>query len=505
MEIFKAKKSSWNKNILSTFAPRQPGRLNFPVNHPPCYSVVVLLTKFSEASQVKKITSSSLPGYVLVLFVICLLMFTGIAITNYQNLQNLKQNNQQMERSWAVQDHLKNINLLILDAESSLRGYFISGDQGFLGPWELAKEKLDPEFSTLSVLINGNPIQQQYLARLRDLYNRKLKKFEEGAALFKAGGLTDVITIFRKGEGKQIMDQVRALDVVMEKDELELLTKRRNRFYLEFNRTLLIGAVINCLGLLILVIFYRMIQMNFSRQRIVENQLKLINENLEAIVFSRTEQLSKLSRHLLKVSEEEKAQLARELHDEMGSTLTVIGMTLSNVTSELEKTAPVIAKKLLRAKHALQETVSVKRRIIENLRPSMLDNLGLAASIESHCESITHMAGLSYETDISEEFENIDPDWAIALFRIVQESLNNVIKYANASHVKITLKRDQTGLWLQILDNGIGISEDALTKPKSHGLLGMRERILLLGGTFTIARRKNVQGTLIEAFIPSQP
>lgn len=451
----------------------------------------------------KKITSASLPGYVMVLFVICLLMFAGIAINNYQNLQNLKQNNEEMERSWSVKDHLKNINILIIDAESSLRGYYISGDLSFLIPWRTAKEQLDPEFSTLATLTDGNPTQQRYLASLRILFDRKLKKFDEGVSLFETGGLQDIVKRVKIGEGKEIMDEVRALDFVMEKDELELLASRRNRFYLEFNRALWVGTSINCLGLIILILFYRMIQTNFTRQRVVENQLKLTNENLESIVFSRTEQLSVLSRHLLKVSEDEKAQLARELHDEMGSTLTVIGMTLSNVTSELEKTAPAIANKLLRAKEALQETVSVKRRIIENLRPSMLDNLGLSASIENHCENITNMAGLIYETDITEDFDNIDPAWAIALFRIVQESLNNVMKYANASTIKITLKRSPGGIWLQILDNGIGIPDDAITKPKSHGLLGMRERVLLLGGTFAIGRRKDASGTSVEAFIPA--
>ncbi|PUA18856.1 CHASE3 domain-containing protein [Glaciimonas sp. PCH181] len=453
----------------------------------------------------KKITSASLPGYVMVLFVICLMTFAATALTTYQNLQKLKQNNDEMEHSWRIKDHLKNINLLIMDAESSLRGYYISDDPLFLTPWKHAKDKLEAEFTTLETLTAGNPVQQTYLLQLRVLFDRKLKNFDETLALYHDGGLPEVVKIVRLGEGKEIMDEVRLVDTIMEKDELELLTARHNRFYIEFNRTLWIGNLISSIGLIILIIFYRLILNNFSKQRAVEHELKLTNENLESTVLARTRQLSILSRHLLKVSEEEKAKLARELHDEMGSALTVIGMTLSNVSAQLKDTAPVISNQLIRAKQALKDTVNLKRRIIEDLRPSMLDNLGLTASIESHCEHIAHVAGLTCETEIAEDFENIDPDWAIALFRIVQESLNNVIKYAHASHVKITLQRKAAGLWLQILDNGIGIPGDVLEKPKSHGLLGMRERMLLLGGSFTIQRGTGGKGTAVEAFIPFPP
>ncbi|HTD02195.1 histidine kinase, partial [Undibacterium sp.] len=339
-------------------------------------------------------------------------------------------------------------------------------------------------------------------AQLRLLFDRKMKKFDESTALFKDGGLAEVVTAIKLGEGRDIMDEIRLQNIIMEKEELELLTARRDRFYQEYNRALWIGNAINGIAILILILFYRLIRRSFSKQRAVENALKLANDNLETTVLARTEQLSVLSRHLLKVSEEEKAKLARELHDEMGASMTAISMDLSMVTEKLKKTEPALATQLLRAKQALLETVDLKRRIIENLRPSMLDNLGLTASIQNHCEETTRLAGLMYEVDISEDFDNIDPAWAIALFRITQESLNNVIKYAKASRVKITLKRQATGLWLQILDDGIGIPNDALKKPKSHGLLGMRERALLLGGSFTVKPGVANRGTAIEAFLP---
>ncbi|MES2070533.1 MAG: CHASE3 domain-containing protein [Pseudomonadota bacterium] len=450
----------------------------------------------------KKNTSASIPIYVTALFIICLAILVGTAVSNYQNLQKLKQNNDWMEHSWSVKDHLKNINLLIMDAESSLRGYYMSEDPAYLGPWKTAKDKLSSEFIILNKLVQDNPAQVKNLTQLRLLFDRKMQKFEESSTLFKDGGLSEVVNAVKLGEGREIMDEIRLQDIIMEKEELELLTARRDRFYEEYNGALWVGNAINAVAILILILFYRLIRRSFSKQRSVEDALKLANDNLETTVLARTEQLSVLSRHLLNVSEEEKAKLARELHDEMGSSLTVISMDLSMVTEKLKKTDPAMANQLLRAKQALLDTVDLKRRIIEDLRPSMLDNLGLAASIQNHCEEITRIAGLEYEADITEDFDNIDPAWGIALFRITQESLNNVVKYAKASRVKVTLKRQPSGLWLQILDDGVGIPKDALKKPRSHGLLGMRERALLLGGSFTVKPGLANHGTAIEAFLP---
>ncbi len=145
--------------------------------------------------------------------------------------------------------------------------------------------------------------------------------------------------------------------------------------------------------------------------------------------------------------------------------------------------------------------MDLKRGIIEDLRPSMLDYLGLTASIRSHCEQMSRIAQLPCVIDISEDFDNIDPAWAISLFRITQEALNNVIKYAKATQVKVTLRRQEDGLWLQILDDGIGIAQNAIKKPRTHGLLGMRERALLLGGSFSIRAARSHRGTAVEVFL----
>jgi signal transduction histidine kinase len=155
----------------------------------------------------------------------------------------------------------------------------------------------------------------------------------------------------------------------------------------------------------------------------------------------------------------------------------------------------------------LLETVELKRRIIEDLRPSLLDNLGLCAALDSYTDDFARMTGVPCDTEIGPEVDAIarsgEASLSIALFRIVQESLTNIRKYAGASRVSVTLKQTEEGmLVLRIIDNGIGIASDMIVKPMSHGLLGMRERALLLGGTLTIRRGRGDKGTCIEVFIP---
>ncbi|MCU6434893.1 CHASE3 domain-containing protein [Undibacterium sp. Jales W-56] len=443
-----------------------------------------------------------LPKYITILFIICIVTLIGNAFSNYQNMRKLKNENDWMDHTWTVKDHLKNVNLLIMDAENSLRGYYLSGDEIFLGPQKTALADLGEEFKLLEKLTKDNPNQVKNLTQLRMLFDRKLQKFSQEIEIYKTGGLAEVVKIIQTDEGKSIMDEIRLMDVIMEKEELELLNNRRTLFYEQHHHALWIGNMINAIAVLVLMLFYRLIQDSFVKQGKAEAALQQTNDNLEAIVSTRTKQLSVLSRHLLSVSEEEKAKLARELHDEMGASLTAINMDISMLADKLHSIEPELLAQLHRVKTTLLQVVDFKRKIIENLRPSMLDTLGLSMSLQTYSEEVARIAGLKLATEIDEDIVLKDPSWSIALFRIAQESLTNVIKYSRATHVKVSLKNNPSELCLKIEDDGIGIPADAITTTRSYGLLGMRERTLLLGGVFSAARGQGNKGTVIEARFP---
>ena len=443
-----------------------------------------------------------LPLYKTILCVACALLLVLNGFSLFHNLQSLKGTNALLSQSARVADRLQYLNVLVLDAESSLRGYFISGSETYLGPSKTASTEIENEFNELQTLLAGSPTQLKNLGQLKSLIRRKMLMLQESIEVYKQGGLAEIVNISRVTDDRATMDEIRLQVVIMTREQNEALSSGSAAFYHEYQKAVLLGIGINALAILVLIMFYQLVRRSFQNRAAVEYALQNANDTLESTVSKRTEQLSVLSRHLISVNEVEKARLARELHDELGANLTSISMDLGAVTQQLAHTQPELAAQLRRAKATLLETVELKRRIVEDLRPSLLDNLGLCAAIESYCEDFARMSSVRCETDVAINIDNREATLTIALFRIVQESLTNILKYARAGMVSVTLKRNEHGLVLRVTDDGIGITEDALQKPMSHGLLGMRERALLLGGTLTVRQGPEGKGTCVEAVIP---
>lgn len=443
-----------------------------------------------------------LPFYKTVLCLICVLILAVNGFSLARNLQSLKGANELQAESARVSDKVQYLNVLVMDAEGSLRGYFLSGSESYLGPMRTARTEIDAQFSQLQTLLAASPSQLTNLAQLRILVNRKLALMDQTLAVYRSGGLREIVKIAETADSKSVMDEIRLLVVIMVREQHDLLAARSAAFYREYYSAVALGIGINLLAILVIALFYRMIRRSFFSRVVAQRALQTANDNLESMVVLRTEQLSVLSRHLISVAEEEKARLARELHDEMGANLTAISIDLNAVSTRLKADQPELAGMLERARATLGNTVQLKRRIVENLRPSLLDNLGLSAALHSYCDEFARVTGLDCEALVDADVDAAGPMHAIAVFRIVQEALNNVAKYACARHVIVHLAREGGDLSLEVIDDGIGIEVDAVREPKSHGLLGMRERALLLGGSLKVKRGINGIGTCVEALIP---
>jgi len=446
-----------------------------------------------------------LPLYKTVLCVTCALLLIVNGFSLFYNLQALRGAQVLLGQSARVADRLQYLNVLVLDAESSMRGYFLSGSDAYLGPTRTALADSEHEFKELQKLLADNPVQLKNLTQLQTLVRRRLTTVGQAIEVYREGGLDEIVKIAKLSDGRGSMDEIRLQVVIMEQEQNETMATRSAMFYQEYQKAVLLGMSINAVAIVVLIMFYQLVRRSFANRAQVEHALQAANETLETQVEQRTEQLSVLSRHLISISEEEKVRLSRELHDEMGAFLTSISMDIAAVTQQLQKNQPEMAAQLKRARGTLMEAVEMKRRIVENLRPSLLDNLGLCAAIESYCDEFSRMAKVRCDCDVAADIEALSRDsgdLSIALFRIVQESLTNIRKYAKASRVTVTLNRNQETLMLRIIDDGIGIDANNIVKPMSHGLLGMRERALLLGGTMTIRRGRNDTGTCIEVAIP---
>ena len=445
---------------------------------------------------------TGLPFYKTVVCLTCVLILVINGISLFHNLGQLKGANEIQGQTAKVIDKVQYVNVLIMDAESSLRGYFLSGSEVYLGPLRTASSEIDAQFAELDRLLAETPSQRRSLAQLHTLVYRKLDSMNQVLDVYRRGGLDDIVKIAGSPDSKSDMDEIRMQVVIMVQEQNELLAARSATFAREYRNAVFLGIGINAMAILVLALFYRLIRRSYFARAQSQRALESANDNLESMVVLRTEQLSVLSRHLISVSEEEKARLARELHDELGANLTSINIDLNSVADTVRAAQPDLALMLDRARATLVDTVELKRRIVENLRPSLLDHLGLAAAVQSYCEQFGRVARLDCEALVDGDVDVAGPMHAIAVFRIVQESLNNIAKYARARNVIVHLAREAGGLSLEVSDDGIGIDPDAVAKPKSHGLLGMRERALLLGGSLRVKRGVNNVGTCVEAFIP---
>lgn len=230
--------------------------------------------------------------------------------------------------------------------------------------------------------------------------------------------------------------------------------------------------------------------MDITEQKLAEQRLRDSREQLRA-----------LTAHQERIREEERTRIAREIHDELGQALTGLKMDLSWFAGRLPNNAQLQEKSASMLK-LIDSTVHAVRRLSTELRPAILDSLGLIPAIEWMAQEFEKRTNVQCEFVAQNEELNVDQERTTTLFRICQEALTNVTRYAQATAVHIELDSDEERITLRISDNGRGITEAEQRATNSFGLLGMRERARLLGGTFEI-RGEEGKGTTLTVRIPS--
>jgi len=213
------------------------------------------------------------------------------------------------------------------------------------------------------------------------------------------------------------------------------------------------------------------------------------------------EQLRALTAHLHHVREEERTRIARQVHDELGQALTELKLDLSWLAVHLPRGNQTLQKKTRALSDCIDSTIQIVRRIATELRPGILDNLGLIAAIEWQAQEFQLRTGILCTTFMPMNETMWGPDIATTFFRIFQETLNNIILHATATRVEVTLAEQADQLVLVIRDNGRGIAKSEITSARSIGLIGMRERAILLHGGVTFVGHPG-EGTSVTVRIP---
>jgi PAS domain S-box-containing protein len=212
-------------------------------------------------------------------------------------------------------------------------------------------------------------------------------------------------------------------------------------------------------------------------------------------------QLRELTARLQSVREEERARVAREIHDELGQALTAIKLDLASLMGALRADQEEELDKAESILRLIDQTIVSVRRIATELRPGILDDLGLVAAVEWAAQESEARAGTKCHLDLPHDDIAIDQERTTAIFRIFQETLTNVTRHAEATRVDVRLGRENGKIVLEVRDNGRGIAAEQLSSGRSLGILGMRERALLLGGELTITGAPG-KGTTVKVLIP---
>jgi signal transduction histidine kinase len=378
------------------------------------------------------------------------------------------------------------------DAEAGERGYLLTNDDKYLQPYQSARDRVEPTLNGLTDLFRDNDrllvsIDQRDLVRhLRVLVGTKLGELAASLALHASQGTDQALALMRTDLGSSTMGEIRdeALKLRnMERDSVGIALSRAARLQLS-SRALMAGVAM--LNFLLLILAASLWARQARRRAQLTEQLATENEDLERRVRRRTTELSALSSHLAQLSEKEKAALARELHDELGGLLIAVKMDVSWLQKRLPSPNPEIQSRWNRVMKVLDDGVDFKRRVVEHLRPTLLDNMGLLPAIRWVTQETCTRAGLRYTEIYPEHDLLLVDDAAIMSFRLVQESLVNIVKHAHATEVQVEVAVQDGELMIMVEDNGSGIDPDRRDAIGSHGLATMRHRVRSFGGTLDI-------------------
>ncbi len=401
-----------------------------------------------------------------------------------------------------TENRIEHIYRRVVDAESGQRGYLLTLDTTFLQPYAEARRDLSRELDELAVMTQDNPVQAAQLATVRKLLDSRFTEMEASLALKQDRGDDAMRAYLLTHQGMVTMSALRlALGGMAAEEKTQY--ERRIQAFADNQDLVRRGLVlVVALNLLLVTLGAITLSQESRRRRREAAEAEERNMKLEAAINERTAELMGLSHYLQQLQEEEKAKVAREIHDELGGTLAAAKIDLQLLSDKLASGDAKQAR-LGRIMMAIDDAVQVKRRIIEDLRPTLLDNLGIGAALKWQCAQFSKRADVPCRVEIQDENLRLSPAYSIAFYRVVQEALTNIGKYAQAKNVAVSLQLDGDQWVLRIADDGIGIDTSKRHNATAHGLVSMRERARALGGGFSIQGRPG-RGTVVEIRVPVQ-
>lgn len=426
----------------------------------------------------------------------------GLLVASYVNI-NIGENSIYPTNANYVR--IENLDLLkehIVDAETGVRGFLLTHDEVFLRPYTNSLPLINEDLKRIKNNFSTyQPSEQILINKLESLVVKRMTNLDKVLNEGRQNNISRAHELMYVG--RPLMDEIRRVRTELRK--LVVISQQKAMANALRGLNLMEGMIyfLGIFTITVLIIWFAATQ----RQQRLRNEFDQIllerNYALEMKVQTRTEELVALAGYLSNARETEKANLARELHDELGALLTAAKHDAGWVERKLSSgTDPALLERMARLQQNLSSVIGLKRNLINNLRPAMLHDLGLLTALRNLADEFASTTDIKVNTALPKEELNLPEPMALAIFRIVQEALTNSRKYAKATEINIELFEEAETLTLNLYDNGIGFDTNSPAIAR-HGLAGMKHRVQMLKGSIEIVSSPG-KGVFITVIIPTQ-
>lgn len=431
---------------------------------------------------------------------LAVLAVVGLIFINEASFRSSSDAVADMEEAQLTRGALNGLIQTILDAETGQRGYLLTGNERYLEPYTGAINQVNQQLDELRRIFTPYPEQLAEFGIMSRHISRKLAELDLSIRMRRENKEEAWRFVLTTDVGKEQMQAIREQTIKLAAASIRNMEQGQ----VQIKQTLLLSRIgVSILAIVGLLAFYMyLLQTKALLNSGVREQesLKRERDQLDLQVRERTANLAELATHLQNVREDERGHLARELHDELGALLTAAKLDVARLRSRLGVNQPEALERVAHLTTTLNSGIALKRRIVEDLRPSSLSHLGLVASLEILAREYEERAGISMTTDL--EAVDLGGTAQLTVYRLVQESLTNIGKYAEATQVIVSLQNQGGYISIEVHDNGKGF-DVATISLTSHGINGMRHRVEAASGRLTVTSSAQT-GTKVSAVLPKQ-
>jgi signal transduction histidine kinase len=420
--------------------------------------------------------------------------------TAERGFRELRETAAWVRHTLVAENRVERLYRLAVDAETGQRGYLLTSDSAFLEPYLRSRGQIKERLNELRDLTADNPAQTSRLAKVDALLATRFEQMEQTIALKRDQAEETIRDTLLSRRGNAVMDSLRLVLDEMLAEERAQQDLRLHAFVQDQETVRFVFFVEVAINVVLVVLGVAFLAREAGRRRREIHEAQQNTARLAAAVQGRTEELTELSHYLQRLQEDEKSTIARDIHDDLGGRLAAAKIDLQLLADKIG-TDHAQQPRIARIMAGIDDAVLMKRRIIERLRPTVLDSLGIGPALKWQCTQYSNRWGTACRAELHDENLRLSTDYSTTFYRVAQEALTNISKYANAKNIVLSLLKDKGDWVLRVVDDGVGIDPGARHNATPHGVVSMRERARAVGGIFSIEGTPG-RGTVVEVRVP---